>query len=77
MPRSAASHGTNNYELNALAFLAVHAEDFETAKQAFKEIGENWDSNVWESKSQFDSGRLLPSLKPVPLAPSKQMSTVH
>lgn len=70
-------YGINNYELNALAFLAVHAGDAQTAQQAFNKIGENWDPDVWGTKAQFESGRLFPSLKPVPLAPSKREVTVH
>jgi hypothetical protein len=62
-------YGTNNFERNAYAFLAVHAGDRETARRAFEVIGDNWDPEVWETKARFESGRLFPILKPVPLAP--------
>jgi hypothetical protein len=70
-------YGTNNYEKNACAFLALHAGDNETASRAFEEIGENWDPNVWESKAQFDGWRRFPGLKPVPLNPPQPDSSVH
>jgi hypothetical protein len=62
-------YGTNNYEHNAIAFLAVHAGDTQTARLAFERIGGNWDPDVWGSRARFDSGRLFPNLKPVPPAP--------
>lgn len=64
-------YGTNNFERNAYAFLAVHAGDRETARRAFEVIGDNWDPDVWETKARFESGRLFPNLKPVPLAPPR------
>ena len=64
-------YGTNNFEKNAYAFLAVHAGDRETARRAFERVGDNWNPDVWGSKARFESGRLFPFLKPVPLARSK------
>ena len=64
-------YGTNKFERNAYAFLAVHAGDRETARRAFEVIGEDWDPDVWETKARFESGRLFPLLKPVPLAPAR------
>lgn len=63
-------YGTNNYELNALAFLALHAGDTQTAHDAFQQIGDRWDSDVWESKAQFDNGHILAHSRPVPTATS-------
>jgi hypothetical protein len=62
-------YGVNNYELNALAFLALSANDFQTARVAFAKIGEQWDPDVWDSRAQFDSGRRLPTLKLIPKGP--------
>jgi len=70
-------YGTNNYERNAIAFLAVRARDAQTARDAFKRIGDDWDPDVWGSKALFDSGRLFPNLKPVPHAPPKGTSTTY
>lgn len=64
-------YGTNNYELNALAFIAVHTGHPQTARQAFQKIGERWDHDVWASRSQFDSAHLFANVKPVPAAPSQ------
>lgn len=50
--------GTNNFEQNAYAFLAVHAGDAETARRAFERIGDNWNPDVWGSKARFESSRL-------------------
>jgi hypothetical protein len=65
-------YGINNYEINALAFLAVHFGDAQTAQHAFTEIGENWDHDVWGSKALFDRARTFSHPKPVPLAPSER-----
>lgn len=62
-------YGTNNFEKNAYAFLAVHANDRETARRAFAVIGENWNPDVWETRRRFESGRMFPNLIPVPLGP--------
>jgi hypothetical protein len=70
-------YGTNNFEKNAYAFLAVHANDRETARQAFEIIGNDWNPDVWESKARFQSGRMFPYLKPVPLAPPRGSGTTH
>jgi hypothetical protein len=70
-------YGTNNFEMNAYAFLAMRAGDRETARQAFEKIGENWNADVWETKRRFESSRLFPYLKPVPLARPRESSPVH
>ena len=64
-------YGTNNYEVNALAYLAMRAGDTETAQRAFKEIGENWNRDVWQSKADFDSERSALNQKQVEPAPSQ------
>lgn len=64
-------YGTNNFEQNAYAFLAVHAGDRETARQAFAVIGDNWNSDVWETRRRFESRRMFPNLIPVPVGPPK------
>lgn len=64
-------YGTNNFEKNAYAFLAVYAGDRETARQAFAVIGDNWNPDVWETRRRFESGRMFPNLTPVPLARPK------
>jgi hypothetical protein len=70
-------YGTNNFEKNAYAFLAVRAGDRETARQAFDKIGENWNPDVWETKKRFESGRIFPNLIPVPLGPPKAAGPAH
>ena len=50
-------YGTNNFEHNALAFLALRAADDKTAARAFEQIGNNWDRDVWGSKAFFDDCR--------------------
>ncbi|MFZ0747311.1 MAG: DUF4034 domain-containing protein [Terracidiphilus sp.] len=70
-------YGTNNYERNAIAFLAVRARDAQTARDAFERIGDDWDPDVWGSKALFDSGRLFSNLKPVPHAPPKGARTTY
>lgn len=70
-------YGTNNFEKNAYAFLAVHAGDRETARRAFEKIGENWNPDVWETKARFESGRMFPNLIPVPLGPPKSAGPAH
>jgi hypothetical protein len=74
-------YGTNNFERNAIAYLALRANDFQTAQQAFERVGNNWDKDVWASKAQFDHFRrlcqTLPNLKPMQPAPSKQTSTAY
>jgi hypothetical protein len=70
-------YGTNNFEKNAYAFLAVQAGDRETARGAFEKIGDNWDPDVWGSRTQFERDRMFPNLKPVPLDPSQPDSSVH
>lgn len=64
-------YGTNNYEVNSLAYLAVRAGDKETAQKAFREIGENWNRDVWQSKADFDSERFALNLKQVEPSPSQ------
>lgn len=61
-------YGTNNYQRNALAFLALRAGDQQTAQQAFAKIGDDWDQSVWRSKPRFDAsrmGRSLGNVQPV------------
>lgn len=70
-------YGTNNFEQNAFAFLAVRAGDRETARQAFEKIGENWNPDVWETRARFESGRMFPNLVPVPLGPPKTAAPAH
>lgn len=69
-------YGTNNYELNALAFMAVHSGDSQTARQAFKQIGQKWDHDVWDSRSQFDSAHMFANVKPPPAAHSQSSGSV-
>ncbi|MGB7189036.1 MAG: hypothetical protein WBD10_02760 [Acidobacteriaceae bacterium] len=66
-------YGTNNFEHNALAFLALRVADDRTARQAFEEIGDNWDKDVWGSKAFFDDCRLhtLQSFGPTRMAVQK------
>lgn len=70
-------YGINNYELNAFAFLALRAGDFQTAQQAFKQIGGKWDTDVWPSKAYFDAGRSFALLKPKRIVPSKPADKAH
>lgn len=64
-------YGTNNYELNALAFLAVNSGHPRTAHQAFQVIGQRWDHDVWQSRAQFDSAHLFAEVQPAPSAPTQ------
>lgn len=50
-------YGTNNYQRNAMAFLALRAGDTQTAQQIFAKIGNDWDLSVWRSKVRFDASR--------------------
>jgi hypothetical protein len=61
-------YGTNNYQRNAIAFLALRAGDQQTAQQAFAKIGNDWDQTVWFSKVRFDAsrtGKALGNVQPV------------
>jgi Domain of unknown function (DUF4034) len=61
-------YGTNNYQRNAIAFLALRAGDTTTAHQAFARIGNDWDQSVWRSKARFDAsrtGQAIANVKPV------------
>jgi len=64
-------YGTNNFEKNAYALMAMLAKDRDTARQAFLVIGDNWNPEVWETRRRFESARMFPYLKPVPLARPK------
>lgn len=59
-------YGINNYELNALAYLALRAGDYPTARRTFKAIGDKWDSDVWPTRSYFDAARNLSYHPPIP-----------
>jgi hypothetical protein len=50
-------YGSNNYERNVMAYLAVRAGDTQTAQQVFARIGDDWDESVWRSKALFDASR--------------------
>ena len=62
-------YGTNSFEHNAMALMALQYGDDETARQAFQVIGDNWDKDVWGSKAAFDMTRrnvmALPNLRSV------------
>jgi Domain of unknown function (DUF4034) len=61
-------YGTNNYQRNAIAFLALRAGDTATAQQAFARIGNDWDQTVWRSKARFDASRIgqaMANVKPI------------
>lgn len=64
-------YGTNNYEFNTLAFLALHDGDRRTARMAFKEIGNRWDNGVWASKLEFENAHLFAKARSVTVAPSQ------
>ena len=51
-------YGTNLFERNAMAFLALKAGDTETAQAQFAKIGDDWDATVWIGKPRFDASRL-------------------
>lgn len=55
-------YGTNNYQRNAMAYLALQAGDTQTAQQMFRQIGNDWDQAVWRSKARFDASRIGQSL---------------
>lgn len=65
-------YGTNNFERNAYAFLALRAGDVPTAQQAFARIGDDWDQAVWRSKARFDASRTGQAIADVqPVQPDK------
>ncbi len=65
-------YGTNNFERNAFAFLALRAGDVQTAQQAFARIGDDWDQSVWRSKARFDASRTGQAIAGVqPVQPEK------
>jgi hypothetical protein len=71
-------YGTNLYERNAFAFLALRAGDTETAQAAFAKIGNDWDANVWGGKPRFDASRLgrpLGQAMPVQADPPPKQSS--
>jgi hypothetical protein len=70
-------YGTNNFEKNAYAYLAVQAGDRETARSAFEKIGDNWDPDVWGSRTLFERDRMFPNLKPAPLNPPEPANLAH
>ena len=57
--------------------MTTTAGDAETARRAFETIGDNWNPEAWGSKARFESGRLFPYLKPVPLARPKGQGSVQ
>lgn len=52
-------YGTNNFEKNAYALMAVLAKDRDTARQAFEIIGDKWNPDVWETRRRFESARMF------------------
>jgi hypothetical protein len=50
-------YGSTNYELNALAFIAIHQKDTQFAQLLFARIGDNWAENVWGTKEKFDKSK--------------------
>jgi Domain of unknown function (DUF4034) len=51
-------YGANNFDRNAMAYLALKAGDTEAAQAAFAQIGDDWDASVWGGKPRFDASRL-------------------
>lgn len=64
-------YGTNNFEKNAYALIALQAGDRETARSTLEKIGENWDPEVWGSRALFESGRVFTNLESTPQEPPK------
>ena len=50
-------YGTNNFERNAAAYMALRAGDTQTAQALFTRIGNDWERSVWHSKALFDASR--------------------
>lgn len=71
-------YGTNNFEHNTIALLALRVGDRQTARQAFKKIGDNWDPDVWGSKEPFNAARRstmeLPNTMPLVIVPSTRLN---
>jgi hypothetical protein len=70
-------YGTNNFEKNAYALIALQAGDHETARSAFQKIGENWDPDVWGSRALFENGRKFLNLEPVPPGQPQPTGSAH
>jgi hypothetical protein len=68
-------YGTNNFERNAYAFLALRAGDVPTAQQAFAWIGDDWDQSVWRSKARFDASQTGQAIADVPPVQPEKAAT--
>lgn len=67
-------YGTSNYQRNGIAMLALRVGDTYTAKEAFLQIGDNWNREVWGSKESFDAARRVltrPRSAPLLIVPSQ------
>ncbi len=58
-----ATYGASNARLNEMALMASMARQFAMAKVFFEQIGENWDSAVWQHKAEFDGYKTLATAK--------------
>jgi hypothetical protein len=52
-------YGNSLLKMNRYAMLATRAHDKDAAKDAFTDIGEDWDSTVWPNKMTFDAAKRL------------------
>jgi hypothetical protein len=50
-------YGSTNFQRNAMALMAVNANDGDLARQLFARIGNDWASGVWGSKGKFEKIR--------------------
>jgi hypothetical protein len=66
-------YGSNSYQRNVLAYLALKAGDQQTARLTFAVIGDDWARDVWKSKPRFDASRTGQRIGDVlPLQPDSQ-----
>ena len=54
-----AVYGTDARRLNEVCQLATLAEDWVTARDLFARIGEDYDSSIWRSRTEFDMYRSM------------------
>lgn len=53
----AQTYGSSAHEANMLCLMAVTAGEKPLSQKLFKQIGENWDINVWGSQNTFEAHR--------------------
>lgn len=47
-------YGADRYRKNQFAYLAITGGDFDSGAAAMKEVGDDWDPEVWSSRERFE-----------------------